>query len=124
MVLHDVNQGLVVKTAAGDPDGELGVPDKGVAVDLEVVLPRVCGVAVGIRKGEVVARWLDGLPLHAVLRREGVEVGLHDLVFPAGIPEGQGSANELPSGLLHGLVKAVTGARTNTEGDVSEPVRD
>lgn len=81
VVLHDADERLVVETALGNPDGELRMPNQSVAVHLEVVLLRVCRIAVGIRKGEVVAGWLSRLPLHAVLGGEGVEVGVHNCVF-------------------------------------------
>jgi hypothetical protein len=107
VVLHDTNKGLVVESALRYPGRQLRVPDEGVAVNLEVVLLGVFSVSVGIRESEVVARWLNGLPLHRVLGSEGVEVGLDDLALTGLVAESQSRADEVASSLLHRLVKTV-----------------
>lgn len=107
MVLHDANEGLVVETAVGDPERKLGVPDQSVAVNLKLVLLGVCGIAISIVKGEVVARWFGRLPLHGVLRGKAVEVGLDDGVFLRRVPESQSSSHKLLSCSEHRLVEAI-----------------
>ena len=75
VILHNPNEGLVVKVALADPGRKLRVPDKGVAVNLLLVGLGPVTVAVGIVEGEVVAARLNDLPLHGVLGGERVEIG-------------------------------------------------
>lgn len=94
VVLHNGDQGLVVKVTGTDPSWKLAVPHKGVAVNLLLVLLGPIAVAVGVvlsrgkgtsqlivsdivsvnifctYEGEVVAAGLNDLPLHGVLRGE------------------------------------------------------
>jgi hypothetical protein len=76
VVFHDPYQGLVVVVASSDPRRELRVPDKSVAVDFLLIGLGPVAVAVGVAEGEVVAVRLNGLPLHCILWRERVEVGV------------------------------------------------
>ena len=106
VVLHDGDQRLVVEAAAGDPCGELGVPDQSVAVDLSVVLLGESDDGVTTSEGEVVARRLGGLPLHGILGRHRVEVLVHDLGLRGLIANRQRGADELAVALLEGFVQA------------------
>lgn len=65
VILHHRNQGVLVPDL-GDPAGELRVPDKGVTTDELVVAGSPVDKAVGVAELEVTARWLGGIPLHAV----------------------------------------------------------
>ena len=116
VVLHNRDQRLVVEAAAGDPCGELGVPDQRVAVDLGVVLLGEGDDGITTSKGEVVARRLGGFPLHGVLGRHRVEVLGHDLGLRGLIADRQRGADELAVALLEGLVQAglLLGLRSTT----------
>jgi hypothetical protein len=70
MVLHDGDEGLVVKVASTNPCGKLTVPHQVVAVDLLLVCLGPVTVAVGIIESEVVTAGLNDFPLHSVLRGE------------------------------------------------------
>ena len=67
VVLHDGDQGRVVKLAIPYPGWQLAVPDESVAVNLLLILLGPVTVAVGIGVGEVVAAGLSHLPLHGIL---------------------------------------------------------
>ena len=87
VVLHDADEGLVVKSALRYPGWQLRVPYQGVAMDLEVVFLGVCRISVGVFESEVVAGRFDRFPLHCVLGSEGVEVGLDNFALTSLVAE-------------------------------------
>jgi hypothetical protein len=106
VVLHDGDQGLVVEAACGHPCGKLAVPNKGVAVNLLIVLLGERNNFVTTGKGEIVAGGLGRLPLHSILRSDRVEVLVDDLGLSSLVTDCQSCANELATTLTHSLVKA------------------
>lgn len=108
VVLHDLNEGGVGEVAVGHPLWKLRMPDKVVAVDLQLVLLCVVDVAVRVLEGKVAARGLGRLPLLRVLGSDRVEFLLDDFRLSSLVAvEGQGGADEAAAALLHGLVEAV-----------------
>ncbi len=62
VVVHDLNQGLVVETTIDNPIGKLTVPDQVVAVDLVSVVGGEINIAIRVFEREVALCGLSGLP--------------------------------------------------------------
>ena len=139
MILHNLDEGLVVEVASTNPSWELRVPDKVMAMDFFLVCFGPVAVAVGVGKGEVVTARLDDLPLHCILGGEGVEVGaVGGNGFFGGVAttgnlksarqsklsgrminrlQSKCSADELPSTSLHGSGQTILGLGGRRVGD-------
>ena len=107
VVLHNLDESGVGEITVRNPERKLRVPNKGVAVDLELVLARKCDMAIGIRKGEISAGGFRRLPLHCILWRHGVELLLDDLGLAGFVAKSDSSTDEAATALLHSLIEAV-----------------
>jgi hypothetical protein len=107
VILHHLLQGGVVEAAVGHPAGELGVPDKGVAADVLPVLAGPVHVLVGRAEGKLAAVGLGGVPLLGVLGRDRAELSADDVLLLEVVPHGEGGADVLPSGSLHGSIQTL-----------------
>jgi len=87
MVLHPPRDRFLVAIAE-EPVASLRVPDQRVAVNGHLVLHCPLDEAIGTLELPLVFFGMDPIGLHAVFRRDGVEMFRRDLQFLFGVPRG------------------------------------
>jgi hypothetical protein len=109
MILHNLDQSLVVKVTSLNPRSKLAMPDKSMASKLLVVVDGEIGVLVSRAKSELATPWLDRLPLHGILGSDGTKLRwTFDDVLRAGVAsEGEGCADMLLSFGFDGAIEAL-----------------
>lgn len=109
VILHDLDQSLVVKVTSLNPRSKLTMPDKSVAAKLLVVVDGEIGVLVSRAKSELATPWLDRLPLHGILGSDGTKLRwTFDDVLRAGVAsEGEGCADMLLSFGFDGAIETL-----------------
>jgi len=107
VILHNLNQSGVVEATLRNPSRQLRVPYQSVATELQAVVFGKVGVAVTISESEIALGGLGRLPLHGVLGRHRVELGLDDVQLFRLVAQSDGSTNVAASTLDDGLVESV-----------------